>query len=183
MKPQPMIAVANVEASSAWYQRVLGLASGHGGPEYEQLLSGGEIVLQLHHWDAHEHPHLGDPASTPYGNGVVLWFHAEAIDEAFARAVSAGACSCGTCSQAISTICSRCTATLRFAATSPMAPARTSKRGTSSITSCAAFRIIRSSGCGMHLKKRSLTSTARRSCTRCLHHTTHQALKIRTDAL
>jgi catechol 2,3-dioxygenase-like lactoylglutathione lyase family enzyme len=91
MKPQPMIAVANVEASSAWYQRVLGLASGHGGPEYEQLLSGGEIVLQLHHWDAHEHPHLGNPASTPYGNGVVLWFHAQAIDEAFARAVGAGA--------------------------------------------------------------------------------------------
>jgi catechol 2,3-dioxygenase-like lactoylglutathione lyase family enzyme len=91
MKPQPMIAVVNVEASSAWYQRVLGLASGHGGPEYEQLLSGGEIVLQLHHWDAHEHPHLGDPASTPYGNGVVLWFHTDAIDEAFARAVSAGA--------------------------------------------------------------------------------------------
>jgi catechol 2,3-dioxygenase-like lactoylglutathione lyase family enzyme len=111
MKPQPMIAVANVEASSAWYQRVLGLASGHGGAEYEQLMSGREIVLQLHHWDAHEpagppqgripegaarrypseHPHLGDPASTPYGNGVVLWFHAEAIDEAFARAVGAGA--------------------------------------------------------------------------------------------
>jgi catechol 2,3-dioxygenase-like lactoylglutathione lyase family enzyme len=91
MKPQPMIAVANVEASSAWYQRVLDLASGHGGPEYEQLLSGGEIVLQLHHWDAHEHPHLGNPASTPYGNGVVLWFHAEAIDEAFTRAVRAGA--------------------------------------------------------------------------------------------
>jgi catechol 2,3-dioxygenase-like lactoylglutathione lyase family enzyme len=91
MKPQPMIAVANVEASSAWYQRVLGLASGHGGPDYEQLMSGREIVLQLHHWDAHEHPHLGDPASTPYGNGVVLWFHAAAIDEAFARAVGAGA--------------------------------------------------------------------------------------------
>ncbi len=91
MKSQPVIAVANVEASSAWYQRVLGLASGHGGPEYEQLMSRSEIVLQLHHWDAHEHPHLRNPASTPYGNGVVLWFQAEAIDEAYARAVSAGA--------------------------------------------------------------------------------------------
>jgi hypothetical protein len=70
---------------------VLGLASGHGGPDYEQLMSGREIVLQLHHWDTHEHPHLGDPASTPYGNGVVLWFHAAAIDEVFARAVGAGA--------------------------------------------------------------------------------------------
>jgi hypothetical protein len=37
VKPQPMIAVEDVEATSAWYQRVLGLKSGHGGLEYEQL--------------------------------------------------------------------------------------------------------------------------------------------------
>jgi uncharacterized glyoxalase superfamily protein PhnB len=49
------------------------------------------MAPQLHHWDAHEHPHLGDPESPHYGNGVVLWFQAEAIDEAYARAVSAGA--------------------------------------------------------------------------------------------
>lgn len=91
MKPQPMLAVHDVEATSAWYQRVLGLASGHGGPEYEQLLSGAELVLQLHEWDAHEHPHLGDPASRPYGNGVLLWFHEPDISAAYARAVAAGA--------------------------------------------------------------------------------------------
>lgn len=74
MKPQPMIVVNDVEASSRWYQAVLGLHSGHGGNEYEQLLHEGEIVLQLHHWDAHEHLHLGNPALTPYGNGSLLWF-------------------------------------------------------------------------------------------------------------
>jgi catechol 2,3-dioxygenase-like lactoylglutathione lyase family enzyme len=35
MRPQPMIAVTDVEASSRWYQRLLGCESAHGGPEYE----------------------------------------------------------------------------------------------------------------------------------------------------
>jgi catechol 2,3-dioxygenase-like lactoylglutathione lyase family enzyme len=91
MTPQPMIAVRDVEASSRWYQDVLGFRSGHGGPEYERLVSADRIVLQLHHWDAHEHPHLGNPDSKPYGNGVVLWFHETAIQDAFARASGAGA--------------------------------------------------------------------------------------------
>ena len=32
------------------------------------------MVAQLHHWDAHEHPHLGDEADRSRGNGVLLWF-------------------------------------------------------------------------------------------------------------
>jgi hypothetical protein len=46
--PQPLIAVRDVEASSRWYQRLLGLESGHGGPHYERLLADGVLVLQLH---------------------------------------------------------------------------------------------------------------------------------------
>ena len=86
-----MIAVRDVEATSAWYQSVLGLASGHGGREYEQLLSNGEMVLQLHDWNVHEHPHLGDPGIEACGNGVVLWFHESGVVAAFERAVRAGA--------------------------------------------------------------------------------------------
>lgn len=86
-----MIAVRDVEATSRWYQKVLGLESGHGGAEYEQLLSAGELVLQLHHWDVHAHPHLGDPRSGSCGNGVVLWFLEHEIDRAFERAVGQGA--------------------------------------------------------------------------------------------
>ena len=82
MVPQPLIAVRDVEASSLWYQRVLGFESAHGGPEYERLMSDGRLVLQLHHWDAHEHPHLGDPARQPYGNGVLLWFQTDDFDAA-----------------------------------------------------------------------------------------------------
>ena len=57
--PQTMIAVRDVEASSRWYQHLLGLRSDHGGPEYERLLAGGALVLQLHH-NAVEHHHGRD---------------------------------------------------------------------------------------------------------------------------
>ncbi|MBI3524807.1 MAG: VOC family protein [Betaproteobacteria bacterium] len=86
MNPQPLIAVRDVKASSRWYQAVLGFESGHGGAEYEQLMSDGRMVMQIHHWDVHEHPHLGNPDLKPSGNGVLLWFQADNIEEAFVRA-------------------------------------------------------------------------------------------------
>jgi predicted enzyme related to lactoylglutathione lyase len=71
---QPMIAVRDVEASSRWYQQLLGLESDHGGPEYERLLADGVLVLQLHHRDTeHHHGLIGDP-DRDVGNGVLLWF-------------------------------------------------------------------------------------------------------------
>jgi len=80
MYPQPLIAVADVEKTSQWYQTVLGLESGHGGKEYEQLLFKQCMVLQLHQWQAHEHPHIGDPKRL-IGNGVLLWFESNRFDE------------------------------------------------------------------------------------------------------
>jgi len=92
MKPQPLIAVRDVEASGRWYQQLLGCKSGHGGPEYEQLVDGrGDMIMQLHAWDAHEHPHLGDPAVRPYGNGVLLWFQVDDFTDAVGRARALGA--------------------------------------------------------------------------------------------
>lgn len=85
MNPQPLIAVANVGATSAWYQAVLGLESGHGGDEYEQLMFDGRMVMQVHRWDAHEHPFLGEPKRQPYGNGVLLWFQTDRFDETMER--------------------------------------------------------------------------------------------------
>ena len=61
-RSQTMIAVSDVEASSRWYQQLLGLRSDHGGPHYERLLAGGELVLQLHHRHTeHDHGPLVDP--------------------------------------------------------------------------------------------------------------------------
>jgi catechol 2,3-dioxygenase-like lactoylglutathione lyase family enzyme len=65
MKPQPLIAVRDVEASSAWYRRLLGRQIGHGGRDYEQLVRDGEMLMQLHHWGDHDHPNLGDPGAAP----------------------------------------------------------------------------------------------------------------------
>lgn len=81
-----MICVHDVEASSRWYQRLLGCTSAHGGKEYERLVANGCLVLQLHHWDVdHHHGQLGEPADKPYGNGVLLWFEIDDFDAAVAR--------------------------------------------------------------------------------------------------
>jgi catechol 2,3-dioxygenase-like lactoylglutathione lyase family enzyme len=86
-----MIAVADVEKSSAWYCEVLGATSGHGGPEYEQVLVDGVMILQLHRLEVdHHHGTIGDPA-LPVGNGVALWFQLDSLEPAVARAKAAGA--------------------------------------------------------------------------------------------
>jgi catechol 2,3-dioxygenase-like lactoylglutathione lyase family enzyme len=85
MQAQPLIAVRDVEASSRWYQAVLGAESGHGGQEYERIVADGKLIMQIHAWDAHEHPHMGNPASEPYGNGVLLWFQTDDFDGVVAR--------------------------------------------------------------------------------------------------
>lgn len=85
----PLICVHDVTATSNWYQRLLGCTSGHGGDEYERLMDGGRLVLQLHRWDVeHDHGPLGDSAHLPYGNGVVLWFELDDFDAAVRRALA-----------------------------------------------------------------------------------------------
>ena len=74
MRPQPLIVLADVGAGSKWFQDVLGLTSGHGGPDYEMLMHRDTLVAQLHAWEADEHPALGDPDDASRGNGVLLWF-------------------------------------------------------------------------------------------------------------
>ena len=91
MRPQPMLVVHDVEACSKWFQDVLGLGASHGGDEYEMLMDGAEMVAQLHRWDAHEHPHLGDESEPSRGNGVLLWFATDDFDALVARAKGAKA--------------------------------------------------------------------------------------------
>lgn len=91
MQAQPLIAVSDVQASSQWYQAVLGCQSGHGGRDYEQLMFDGRMILQLHRWDPRELALMGDPGLTPYGNGVLLWFWTEDFDDAVERATAISA--------------------------------------------------------------------------------------------
>ncbi|HEU4947032.1 MAG TPA: VOC family protein [Kribbella sp.] len=91
VRPQPLIAVSDVETSSAWYQQVLGAESAHGGPEYERLVVDGALVLQLHHLEVgHHHGLIGDRA-LPLGNGVAVWFELDSFDAAVDRVRRAGA--------------------------------------------------------------------------------------------
>jgi catechol 2,3-dioxygenase-like lactoylglutathione lyase family enzyme len=90
LRPQPMIAVADVEAASRWYQHVLGACSGHGGAEYEQLLVDGRLIMQLHRLEiGHHHGTIGDPAQ-PVGNGVALWFETSDFDTTVGRIRAVG---------------------------------------------------------------------------------------------
>ena len=87
MELAPLICVADVEASSRWYQRLLGCESGHGGTAYERLITDGRLLLQLHDWEVeHQHGRLGDPSLHPYGNGVLLWFELDDYEAAVQRA-------------------------------------------------------------------------------------------------
>jgi catechol 2,3-dioxygenase-like lactoylglutathione lyase family enzyme len=86
-----MVVVRDVPESRRFYQHVLGAESGHGGGEYEQIVSDGEIVLQLHRIDVEDHHGpLADP-DQPLGNGVLLWFEVADFDAAVERVRATGA--------------------------------------------------------------------------------------------
>jgi catechol 2,3-dioxygenase-like lactoylglutathione lyase family enzyme len=89
MRPQPLIAVTDVEASSRWYQQLLGCRSNHGGSKYEQLTVNDEIVLQLHSFAVeHHHGPIGNAEDKPYGNGLLLWFEVDDFDRVLERAAA-----------------------------------------------------------------------------------------------
>jgi catechol 2,3-dioxygenase-like lactoylglutathione lyase family enzyme len=91
IRSQPLICVTDVEASSQWYQRLLGCKGFHGGPNYEQLALGGSLILQLHSFAVeHHHGPIGNPADRPYGNGVLLWFEVDDFDAVAKRAAEMG---------------------------------------------------------------------------------------------
>ena len=84
----PMIFVDDVEASSRWYQALLGFSSGHGGPHYEMLMQGKDLVLQLHPAEADEHGDLRLPPGAPRGAGLLLYFRTDDIRVLHARALA-----------------------------------------------------------------------------------------------
>lgn len=86
-KIDPIIAVKDVEASSAWYQSIFGFKRTHGGDEFAVLVSKKEevmiclhkVMICLHKWGAHEHPTMANPNITP-GNGLILYFRTEDME-------------------------------------------------------------------------------------------------------
>jgi predicted enzyme related to lactoylglutathione lyase len=89
--PQPLIVVRDVGRAREFYLDVLGAASGHGGDEYEQIVDGGEILLQLHRLDVMDHHGPLAEENVPLGNGVLVWFEVADFDTAVERARARGA--------------------------------------------------------------------------------------------
>lgn len=87
-----MLVVRDVATSSRWYQDLVGLKSGHGGDEFEMLMSRKDALeLMLHAVEAEEHPALGDPREGDPGRGVLLYFYVDDVRAAYERARAAGA--------------------------------------------------------------------------------------------
>jgi len=90
----PIIAVANVRKSSAWYWSLLDAEQNHpGAAVVNQVIYGdGTILLCLHHWDPsgprgdHEWPSLADPGKGKIGNCLLLWFVVGDFNAAWHRA-------------------------------------------------------------------------------------------------
>jgi hypothetical protein len=92
VRPQPLIAVKDVRASSRWYSKLLAaertselMRSDH-DHIYDRILCGGALVLQLHAWDEEDHPNLANRNAAPPGHGVLLWFEVDDFDAAVKRA-------------------------------------------------------------------------------------------------
>lgn len=91
VRSQPLLAVPDVEASSRWYEAVLGAVGSHGGPEYQRLTVDGELILQLHDQEVdHHHGAMAEPG-VPLGNGIAVWFAVDDFDAAVERIAEAGA--------------------------------------------------------------------------------------------
>ena len=84
---EPMLFVDDVEASSRWFQALLGAKSAHGGREYEMLTdAAGDLILQLHHADAEEHGGERLPPGSARGAGVLLYFQVADVHAVHERA-------------------------------------------------------------------------------------------------
>ena len=89
VEAQPLIAVRNVRASSRWYTELLGGGALPDHPHrhiYDRIRRSGRVLLQLHAWDAEDHPNLVNACAAPPGHGVVLWFQTDDFDAAVERA-------------------------------------------------------------------------------------------------
>jgi len=89
VQAQPLVAVRNVRASSRWYAELL---DADALPEhahrdlYDRIACSGQLMLQLHAWEAENHPNLVNRDAAPPGHGVLLWFQVDDFESAVARA-------------------------------------------------------------------------------------------------
>jgi catechol 2,3-dioxygenase-like lactoylglutathione lyase family enzyme len=90
-KPDTILAVRDVDASAAWYEKIFGFENASPPEHGFAVLRSpqGGVMLCLHRWGMDDHPTMKDPGLTP-GNGLMLYFRLPSIDEVYQRAVKAG---------------------------------------------------------------------------------------------
>jgi catechol 2,3-dioxygenase-like lactoylglutathione lyase family enzyme len=83
-----IIAGADVAASARWYQSLFGQPEAHPAHDhFGQIVDAdGTVLLCLHAWGAHEHPTLTSPDRGAPGNGLLLFFRVDDIDQCLHRA-------------------------------------------------------------------------------------------------
>jgi catechol 2,3-dioxygenase-like lactoylglutathione lyase family enzyme len=89
IEAHPLIAVRNVRASSGWYVELLRADAIPEHPHrdvYDRISHSGRLLLQLHAWDAEDHPNLVNPDAAPPGHRFLLWFQVDDFDPAVERA-------------------------------------------------------------------------------------------------
>ncbi len=87
MQAITMLFVKDVEAASKWFQEFLGVSSGHGGAEFEMLMSDGQLLMQLHLIEQGHHDHEVSTAE-PLGHGVVVVLYVDDAKAVYDRAKS-----------------------------------------------------------------------------------------------
>ena len=93
IEAQPLIAVRNVRASSRWYGELLGADAIPEHPHrdvYDRISHSDRLLLQLHAWDAEDHPNLVNADAAPPGHGVLLWFQVDDFDLVVGRLAIGG---------------------------------------------------------------------------------------------
>lgn len=89
IKPDPFIAVTDIEASSKWYQRLFGCKCY--GRDIKVLTDEyGSVLLGLHKWGEDQHPTMIDISITP-GNGLILYFRVNNLEKIRENAGNLGA--------------------------------------------------------------------------------------------
>ena len=91
MRSTPMLMVADVPTSVRWYCALLGVENDHHRKDFDQIVSGGEVLLMLHGPAEGEHGLSQPRGHERLGLGCVVWFSASDIEAAFARAKDLGA--------------------------------------------------------------------------------------------
>lgn len=85
VRTEVIIAVRNVPLSTAFYQKLLGCKSEHGGDTFEILTSQNRVVLCLHKWGDHEHPTMLN-TEPDASNGLILFFRVDDLNNVFENA-------------------------------------------------------------------------------------------------